>query len=180
MKVIGLAGRIGSGKTVAAKYLSERYRGKQKRFSKILMDILDILYLPNTRKNLQKLGYSLRKELGNDVIVNAFKKNLETEKNLVIIDGIRYPNEVEMLRSFKENILIYIYASSNIRYKRCKKRGDKDRPDMSYEEFVRADSAETEKYLDNIMEDADYVIDNSGSIDKFYETIDKIMKIFYK
>jgi len=77
--VIGLVGKNGSGKTTVSKRIQDNYGGKEHRFSQILMDILDRLYLPHERTYLQKLGKSLRAELGPDVIANAFKKDLEKE-----------------------------------------------------------------------------------------------------
>jgi dephospho-CoA kinase len=89
--VIGLVGRIGSGKTAVSEYLQEKYGAKEHRFSQILMDILDRLYLPHERAHLQNLGRSLRAELGEDVIVNAFRQDLERDISeiLIVDEGAR-------------------------------------------------------------------------------------------
>ena len=77
--VIGLVGRIGSGKTAISEYLQKNYGAREHRFSQILMDILDRLYLPHERTHLQNLGKILRAELGEEVIVNSFRQDLEKD-----------------------------------------------------------------------------------------------------
>ncbi len=175
--VIGLCGRIGSGKTIVSEYLHKNYSASQRRFSQILMDILDRLYLPHDREYLQKLGAALRNSIGPDVIVNAFEKDIANEKNrIVVIDGIRYPNEVELLRKFENNILIYINAPAKIRYERCKIRGEKGEQDITFEEFMESENRETERRIDEIGDIADYKIDNTGAINELYVGIKEIMK----
>ena len=106
-RVIGLAGRIGSGKGTAAEYIRRKYGAQQFVYSDILADLLRQLHLEVTRDNLQKLGASLRQGLGKDVLVEAMRGEVSASKaDVILIDGLRYVNEVEMLRSFKNNILI--------------------------------------------------------------------------
>lgn len=175
--LIGLAGSIGSGKTIISEHLHERYKASEKRFSQILMDILDRLYLTYERKNLQKLGACLRESLGEDVIVNAFQKDLEKDdSDIIVIDGIRYMNEVNMLRKFENNILLFIDAPSELRYKRCRKRGEKGENKIDFEEFLKAEKMETERYLPEIEKIADYRIKNNGTTEELFQRIDEILK----
>lgn len=176
--VIGLVGRIGSGKTAVSKHLQDNYGGKEHRFSRILMDILDRLYLPHERTHLQKLGKILRAELGQDVIVNAFKKDLEKDKSdLLIVDGIRYENEVEMLKGLENGFLVFIKAPPEVRYERCVTRGEKGEANITYEQFLENDKAETEKRIEMIGQNADYIIDNSGTPDELFEKVDGMMEV---
>jgi dephospho-CoA kinase len=174
--VIGLIGRIGSGKTAVSEYLQENYGAKEHRFSQILMDILDRLNLPHERANLQKLGKSLRAELGEEVIVNAFKHDLEKDTSeILIVDGIRYENEVNMLKE-KNGILIFVTASSEVRYERAVARGEKGEATTTFEQFLESEKAETEKHIEAIKESADYIIDNSGTLDELYKKVDEIIE----
>lgn len=174
--VVGLAGKIGSGKTVVSDYLHLKYGADQMRFSCILMDILDRLHLPPEREYLQKIGHSLRTSLGEDVIVNAFSEDLKENKSrIIIVDGIRYMNEVEMLRKFENNLLLYIDAPVEIRYNRCVRRGEKGEGELSFQEFMRAEKRETERHLDEISKIADYSITNTKSIEDLYREIDRMI-----
>ena len=104
-RVVGLVGRMGAGKGVVSDYLNKEYGASQHRFSQVLMDLLDRLYLPHERKFLQELGASIRSKLGREVIVEAFRKDLrKDDSNIIVVDGIRYKNEVDMLRSFEKNL----------------------------------------------------------------------------
>ncbi len=174
---MGFIGRIGSGKTVAAKYLTRRYNADYGRFSQILMDVLERLSLPKNRRNLQKLGRMLRKEFSPDVVVNAFEKDLrDCSSNMIVVDGIRYMNEVELLRKRPHSILVYIHSSPEERYRRVRKRGEKDEEAISWEEFQQADNMDTEKHIEGLKEKADYIIDNSSSIEDLEKGIDRIIE----
>jgi dephospho-CoA kinase len=174
--VIGLVGRIGSGKTAVSEYLQEKYGAREHRFSQILMDILDRLYLPHERANLQNLGKNLRAELGENVIVNAFRQDLERDTSeILIVDGIRYENEVELLKE-KNGVLLFVTASPEARYERAVKRGEKGEATITFEQFLESEKAETEKHIEAIKDSADYNIDNSGTLKELYKKVDEIIK----
>ena len=175
-QVLGLVGRIGSGKTTVSEYLQENYGVREHRFSQILMDILDRLNLPHERANLQNLGKSLRAGLGEDVIVNAFKRDMEKDTSeILIVDGIRYENEVELLKE-KNGVLLFVTATPEVRYERAVKRGEKGEATITFEQFLESERAETEKHIEAIKESADYIIDNSGTTDELYKKVDEIIE----
>lgn len=175
--VVGLAGRMGSGKTVVSDYLCRKYGAKQMRFSQILVDVLKRLHLPPTRENLQKLGHVLRVSVGETVVVDAFREDLKAiDSDVVVIDGVRYHNEVDLVKSFPRNILVYLDASPRLRYERCVSRGEKGEKNISFEDFVAAEQRETERYLDEIKAAADYVIVNEGTLEELYRRVDEIME----
>ncbi len=174
--VIGLAGAIGSGKTAASDHICVKYGAAQLRYSQILTDVLGRLHLPNERGNLQTLGECLRRSFGDDVVVNAFRKDLEAcPADIVVVDGIRYPNEVAMLRTLENNVLLFIDAPEEVRYKRAVARSEKGEASLSFKDFVKAGSRETEKQLPEIKKAADYVIENDGTVYSLYSKIDAIL-----
>ena len=175
--IIGLSGRIGSGKGLVSDYLRDDYGARQYIFSKILMDLLDRLHLPHERKYLQELGACIRKGLGEDVLVNALQGDLREEKsNLIVIDGIRYQNEVEMLRKFENNILLYLKAPPKLRYERCRKRAKKGEAYITFEEFLTAEDRETERYIEEIGKTADYILENTGTKEELLEKVKEILR----
>ncbi len=174
--IIGLVGRIGSGKGLVSDYLCDKYNAKQYMFSKILMDLLDRLHLPHERKYLQELGVCIRKGLGEDTLVNALQEDLKKEKSdLIVIDGIRYQNEVEMLRKFENNILLYLRAPPELRYERCRKRAKKGEAYITFEEFLNAEDKETERYIEEIGKTADYTLENTGTKEELIERVEEIL-----
>ena len=175
--VIGLAGRIGSGKGTIGEYLTEKYGAEGRRFSDILVDLLMRLHVSPEREALQNMGATLRSQFGDDVLVHALQKDLEeAASDLVMVDGVRYPNEVEMLRGFENSLLFFMDAPMEVRFERVRIRGEKGESKIDYDEFLRAEERETERYLDQIKETADYQIDNSGSFEDLYKQVDKALK----
>jgi len=174
--VVGLVGRIAAGKSIVSQHLVKKYGASYFMFSQILLDVLGRLGVPPTRENLQGLGVALRNTLGEDVIVNALKHELqEKDPEIAVVDGIRYKNEVEMLRNFKENLLIYVEAPPELRYQRCRKRGEKGERNITYEEFLKAEEKETERYIDELGKGADHTLENTGTIEELIEKVDRIM-----
>ncbi|MEM2918596.1 MAG: AAA family ATPase [Candidatus Altiarchaeota archaeon] len=175
--IIGITGKIGAGKTASSAYISEKYNAAVYRFSQILLDILHRLYLEPTRENFQRIGACLRKGINKNVIVDALRKDIEKEKSeIIVIDGIRYLNEVQMLRKFDRNVLLAVDAPLELRYIRCKERNEKsEETKMTLEEFIESERRETERELSTVLKKADYWIDNSGSREELMKKIDEIL-----
>jgi dephospho-CoA kinase len=174
--VVGLAGRIAAGKGEAAQYISRKYGAEVVRFSDVLKDVLEVLFLPNTRQNLQILGSCLRAGFGDRVLVDAMKARIEkTTSRVVVVDGVRYKEEAALIRSFRKNILLFIDAPLKIRYQRVISRGTRGEAKISFEEFRKSEEKETEKSLDEIKKTADEVIENTGSIGRLHARVDSTL-----
>ncbi|WP_456474681.1 AAA family ATPase [Candidatus Pyrohabitans sp.] len=174
--VIGVMGKIGSGKSEASRYIAKKYNGRIFRFSDILKDILQRLHMELRRENFIALGSALRREFGDGVIARALKQDiLASDAQVVVVDGVRYPEEVEMIRSFENSVLVYIHAFSEVRYQRAVERGEKGEAAMGYEEFLKNDSAETEKRIDELVKLADYRIDNNGTLEELYAALERVL-----
>jgi len=174
--VIGLAGRIGSGKGTVSEYLIEKKGAQQFVYSAILTDILKRLNQPVTRENLQKLGAGLRNELGDEVLVDAMKGDLEgATAEIRLIDGLRYVNEVDMLKKFPNNVLVFVDVPLEMRHERIKKRAEKGEAEITLDKFKELDKAPTEKELDQIKAMADHIIDNSGTVEELFKQADGIL-----
>lgn len=175
--VVGLAGRIAAGKGETASYLNKKHAAVVHRFSDILTDVLSILNIPVTRANLQSLGSGLRKIYGDGVLVEAMKKRVTAETaGIVVIDGIRYPNEYDLTRSFDKNVVVFVDSPINLRYERCVRRGTRGEAGLTFEEFKESDGRETEKSLIRLRESADELIINDGSIEDLHAKIDSVIK----
>ncbi len=176
--IIGLVGKRGSGKSTVAGYLKTNYKVEIRKFSQPLSRILDKLALPNTRENFQDLAIALRRAFGQGVLVGPLKKFInESPAKIVVVDGLRVWAELEMLRSFKNNLLVYIAASAKMRFERLKKSGGKaGREGVDFKEFLRLDRRETELFIKRIGKKADVVVDNAGTKEDLYKKIDQIIK----
>lgn len=174
--IVGLVGRIGSGKSTVGEHLKDNYSAVELRYSGILTEVLETLSIPVTRENLQVLGKTLRETFGRDVLVKAMRGKLaNTGSDVVIVDGIRYSNEVEMLREFDNTLLLFVDVPAPMRYERAVKRGERGEAGITFEEFMANEGAETERYIDPLKDMADHVLDNSGTPEELIEKVETIL-----
>lgn len=174
--IIGLTGRICAGKTTISEYLRNKHGAGEFRFSNILKDILKRLHMANKRENLQALGAGIRECMGPNALLDAMVGDLEQNgSEVAVLDGVRYPNEVEMIQTLK-GVVINVSAPEKVRYERAVSRGTRGEADMTLEQFRANEQKETEKHLDKMAEIADYTIENIGSFDDIYAKIEQILK----
>lgn len=169
--IIGLVGEKGSGKETFGNFLKELLPGKlidRIHFSDLLVETLDLWDVPKTRNNLQILAQHMEK-FGAGTFSNAIKKRVENSKaEIVIVDGIRWKSDLEMLKSFPKNLLIYITANINLRYQRTKARKEKAFEEATtFRKFLKEEKAKNETLIPKIGKNADYKIVNNGSLDEF-------------
>ncbi|MFH1055873.1 MAG: AAA family ATPase [Candidatus Altiarchaeota archaeon] len=173
--VIGLIGRIASGKSIVADYLVREKHASYYRFSDVLRDLLLRLHKPNTRANLQELGLALRRVFGDGILAEALKVDIEAEEaELIIVDGIRYEDEFRMVKEIG-GILVYITAPQEMRYQRVVNRASRGEAGISIEDFKRNEARQTEELIDTLGAKADHKIDNTGTIEELKKKVDEIL-----
>ena len=177
MMIIGIIGPKGTGKDTLANYLADKYEGQQHAHSEILYQILQILHLPSTRDNAIKL-VKLRNIFGKNALIDALNKRIERDHaELEFITGIRFENEYNNIRSYPTNKIIYISAPVELRFQWQQKRNQRaDDASMSFVEFIELEKRETEIYIKELGNKADYKIENIGSEAELFAAGDKIMQ----
>lgn len=178
MKVIlGLSGEIASGKGTVAKYLTENKKGVSYRFSSILRDLAQRLYLEENRENLQKMSMAVREYFGQNILCKVIYKDVKNDDNeIIVIDGVRRNQDVEELRKLEEFKLVYLEADLEKRFERLKKRGENsDDESKTLEEFRKDHEREAEKEIKKLRDEADFVVDNNGSFEDLYRQIEEIL-----
>ncbi len=180
MQIIGLVGEKGSGKETFGNLLMEIARSKKIkriRFSDILNYTLKLWDLDPTRKNLQNLAIAMDGAYGAGTLSQAIAKQIkDSDADIVILDGIRWKSDVDLLRSFPKNILVYITADLDIRYHRLKLRQEKKDEAKTYEQFMKEEQAQNELLIPEIGAKADIKITNNASIEDFKAEIEKSVK----
>ncbi len=175
MIVIGLVGKKGSGKETFTKFLEEVSDKEiaHVRFSDLLKETLELWSLSQTRENLQKLAVVMNQGFGEGTLSNAIFERLKNLKaEVIVIDGVRWESDVQMVRKFPKNFLIYITADLKTRYERLKKRGEKDGENATtFEQFVSEENAANELLIPKIGEGADFKIENEGSFEEFKKKV---------
>lgn len=177
--VIGLIGEKGSGKGTVSDYLIEKYGAEHFGTSKILKRTLEDIYVPLTRDNLIKLALVLKEGYGPAVVIDSLIHDMEkSEAKIVIADGIRMHGDVEPFRQkYGENFfLVYVTADLKLRYERTKLRKEKEgESEATFQQFLEEEGRLTEVSIHEIGDQADFKIDNGGTMESLTEQIEGMM-----
>ena len=114
--VIGIAGRIGAGKTTAGKYLGSKYGFQYLRYSQVLSN-----WLANDSRrkpNLQKIGWEVMEKGMQSDLNRRLIAQINPHADAAV-DGLRHPLDYESLRnSFPSSFhLLFIESSRTGRWK---------------------------------------------------------------
>jgi len=172
-KIIGLIGPIRAGKSTAAKILAEKYGYKIASNSEILSKILENLEMESSRENLGKLGNSIFKVLGNDIIAHYRLANLDTSP--IIIDGIRYKEEIKTYSQESTFKTIGVMADEQSRFERALTDNSPKDKKIVREAFCDLAKARSELEVPCLLDNCDALITNTGSIADYEANIHKIM-----
>jgi dephospho-CoA kinase len=168
--IIGLCGKAGSGKSTVAQYLQENYGFEKIAFADSLKEMLlksGIVTLtdldkktPYTRFLLQRIGTDImRNQVNPDYWVNKtlvrIGELISKGKKKIVIDDIRFLNEAELVDLYN-GVIIKINRNNN---------GILDNENLK--------NHESELFTDQIP--ADFIINNTGTIDDLCKKIDNII-----
>ncbi|WP_455392230.1 AAA family ATPase [[Eubacterium] cellulosolvens] len=168
MFVLGLIGMPGSGKGECANQARETGITVINMGDLIRERAMD-LNLELNDENIGSLAHTEREKFGYNIWAKRTLERineLNLEKNdLIIIDGIRGDAEVLVFReAFGERFhTVAIKMSDEKRFELLKHRNREDAPE-SMEEFMVRDERESKWGIRNALEDADYVLFNTGTL----------------
>ena len=176
--ILGVAGELASGKGAAASYLVNKHGAKSHRFSTILRDLLDRLYLTHSRENLQLMSTVVRQNFGEDALAKVISEDVKKDTSeIIVVDGVRRLADIKYLKELPGFKFIYIEADMKKRYERIVRRGENvDDRGKTFEEFQRDHEPEPERQIRELKNYADAVIDNNGSFEDLYKQIDAVLK----
>jgi dCMP deaminase len=165
---IGVAGLNAAGKTQVVEYLSQRSFYPES-LSDVIRDDLARDVLEPTRENMIERGRELRDRYGPAILAERVLAKLPPDRNHVI-DSIRHPDEVRALRAAGDFVLVWVEASTEVRFERARRRGRVGTPQTleAFEaEQARELRSETEagQQLLAVRELADETIDNDGDLE---------------
>ena len=180
--ILGFVGPIASGKEAAKKYLEKKYNTSGHRFSTMLRDILNRIYTPINRQNMQDLSLDLRNRFGSDILARVIAEDVKNDTHdVIIVDGIRRMDDIVNLKNVEGFYLIGIEAKEEIRYERMKLRnenvGDNQK---TFADFITDGKGEAELEIPTVMNNARFTINNDGTFEDLYKQIEEIINSLNK
>lgn len=171
--IIGILGRIASGKDTAATHLQSKGFAHIS-LSALLREEATKRGIEWTRENLMKLGTDLKSEKGGDALARIASEQINGD---TIITSIRHPYEVRFfIKKYPDFRLISIEADIHTRYARACARKRAGDTTQSFDEFK--DIEQREEHSDGgqnvhaVFAFPHIEIDNNGTIDALKERID--------
>ena len=176
---IGVAGLNGAGKTAVVEFL-ERRSFHAVSLSDLIRDDLAREGLEPTRENMIERGQSLRASAGPGVLADRLLPLLPADRHSVI-DSIRHPAEVEVLRASGSFTLLWVDAPAELRFQRSLERGRAgdaatlaDFRELEERELESADP--NAQQLLAVRELADERVDNSGDLPALEEQLQRLLQ----
>jgi len=176
MKVIAFTGMPGAGKTEAVAVARELGIPVVSMGDEVRKET-ERRGLPLTDEHVGRVAEEMRKTHGMDVWARRCLARIEGD-NVVIVDGIRNHEEVELFRNnIPDFILVAVHASPARRYERLMARRRED-DSMSVEELKVREKRELAWGLGDVIAMADIVVVNEGSLETFREKIKEMLSQF--
>lgn len=175
--ILGLVGEICSGKDTVAAYLKDKYGSETIGFSMPIRDILDRLYLPQTRDNMMRCGIFLRDGFGQDLFSRVIAQETEASNAPVVaIPNVRLESDIVYLDKLPGFVLVGVDAAAELRFERIKQRNQNpDDATKTWEEFQKDAELPTEIHIRELAKKCEFTIDNNGDLEYLHTQIDGLM-----
>ncbi len=176
--IIGLTGKNGSGKTAVSEYLVSRGFEYHSLSDAIREEILT-RGLQITREVLIDVGNELREKFGPGILAERILPSLDSGQNYVI-DSIRNPQEVDVLRSRNDFTLLALEAEQGTRFERSRKRG-RENAAQTLSQFAEEEARELDsdnparQQLNATRQKADLIVTNDGTLEELHRRLDALL-----
>jgi dephospho-CoA kinase len=175
--VIGLTGPNAAGKGEVARYLGGLGFSLHS-LSDIVREEAARAGLPPEREHLIRVGNRLRSERGPGVLAEEILPRLGPRD---VVDSIRNPAEVDVLRRVPGFLLVGVAASPELRFARSRERARPGDPDTlaEFEARERQENAPgrpERQQLDATFRMADRVLANEADLDRLHRAVDGLLR----
>jgi len=176
--VVGLTGSNAAGKGEVAAYLEQAgFSGHS--LSDIVREEAALSGLPPEREHLIRTGTLLRREYGAGVLAERILPRLCGRE---VVDSIRNPAEVAVLRGLPCFVLLGVRATVDRRFRRARLRARPGDP-RTLEEFEERERQENTddpaaQQLSATFALADRVVDNDGDLPALHAAVDRVLAAF--
>ncbi|WP_371803530.1 AAA family ATPase [Candidatus Lokiarchaeum ossiferum] len=172
--IIGLVGMPGSGKSTALE-IAKQF-GEVVVMGDVVREEAKNRNIPINSQNLGQLAKSLRNQYGPDAIAQKCIQKMQSITNdFCFLDGIRSKHEMTV---FAEKYLIKVVAiivPDHIRHQWLISRNRQD-DSSSIDDILERDKRELDFGVQTVIENADFQIENLGTIEELKLNCEKTFK----
>ena len=175
--ILCITGRSGAGKTELSRIL-EKIGFHIIEMGAIIKSEMEKEGIAPTPKNTKEFMLMIRELKGEDIIAQKITEKIlsQKEENTAII-GVRSLKELEYFKKNIKNIkTLAVISSQEKRFSRLNKRGRSDDPKTLFEFINYKENNETKVGIDFVIENSEYTIENSGTIDDLEKNVFLILK----
>jgi len=177
--IIGLTGKFAAGKGTVAEYLG-RLGYRYHSLSDVIREELKQRGIPESREALTEAGNSLRRADGPAALAMRILGRLQ-DGQPHIVDSIRNPAEVEVLRTIPGFFMVGVDADPRVRFARLVAR-DRQGDPTTFEQFAALEERETTstdpstQQLRATWALVDEVVANDATIDELERAVRAILE----
>ena len=135
------------------------------------------------KESMREFATKIRKERGRGVVAELsipFLKELMTQDDLIIVDGVRSPEEPEIFKNqFGDDfVLLCVWAPFKLRVRRLGGEGRQSRDDEveTEEELKKRDRKELGWGLGEVIAEADYLITNMDRKEELQKDLNRFLR----
>ena len=180
MIIIGIAGTMGGGKWAVVDYLVQQYHFlhfsvREYLIKKIVQRGMDV-----NRDSMFIVANEIREKYGAGFIAQDLYKEASKLGKDAIIESIRTPGEIALLKKEWPFFLLALDADPSLRYERIRSR-DSESDHVSYPVFLSNEEREMQSDNPNSQNVrkcitlADHIIINNWTLEELYQQINEVM-----
>ena len=181
MTIIGITGTLGAGKGTIVEYLVERKGFIHYSVREYLLEEIRSRGMAENRDSMFNLANELRSQHGPAYVVDQlYQRAAKSSKNCVI-ESIRTPGEISLLREKGNFYLFAVDADPKIRYERIHLRKS-ETDGVSFQTFLENETREmntsdpNKQNLGACISQADFVMMNNGNREALFRQLEEVLK----
>ncbi|MEH2586259.1 HTH domain-containing protein [Bradyrhizobium sp. AZCC 1721] len=180
-RIIAVSGRIGSGKSETASYLSERLKLPLVKTGSLLASLMASPPLSDIgREEFQAraLRFILTPGGPDRLAAEIFKQVSTFGDGRCVVDGIRNLSTYEKLRGLSQGsvALLFVQAPADLAFEMYRAREAHGTLTFSYRDFLKIYDAPVEEEISSLGRHASAVVYNSFGLEAFRRTLDYVVK----
>ncbi len=132
--------------------------------------------LEPTPANLSRVARMLRERYGPRVVAERTAEKMRGVEGVVVVDGVRSLEEVEVFRRLGDVEIVAVHASPRTRFRRILERRRPGDP-RTWREFVERDMMELGFGLGSVIALADHMLVNEGGLGEFRREARRLLEV---